>query len=104
MPLYEYRCEANGRVIEVTHPMDADLETWLEVCYVAQIPVGDTDPMAPVKRVLTRAPQVSVGTSNAELRALGFTKLVKRADGVYENVTAERGSEGRIVRADDDDG
>ncbi|MBF0099722.1 MAG: zinc ribbon domain-containing protein [Desulfobacterales bacterium] len=39
------------------------------------------------------------GKTNAELRDLGFTKLVKRDDGVYENVT-HRGSESRYVLRD----
>jgi putative FmdB family regulatory protein len=34
---------------------------------------------------------ISVAKSNSELRDLGFTKLVRRDDGVYENVTARKG-------------
>lgn len=101
MPVYEYHCDANGQTIDVVHSMDAELTTWLEVCYVAQVPLGETDPLAPVRRVLTRAPGVSVVQGNAELRDQGFTKLVRRDTGVYENVTA-KGDEKRIVRADDD--
>ncbi|MGK0168487.1 MAG: hypothetical protein ACI9W2_000203 [Gammaproteobacteria bacterium] len=100
MPVYEYRCDANGQTIDVAHKMDAELTTWLEVCYVAQIPMGDTDPLSPVRRVLTRAPGMSVVKGNAELREQGFTKLVKREDGVYENVTA-KGDEARVVHRDD---
>ena len=37
--------------------------------------------------------------TNGELRDLGFTKLVKRDDGVYENVTA-RGSDSRYMEKD----
>lgn len=37
--------------------------------------------------------------TNSELRDLGFTKLVKRDDGVYENVTA-RNRDGRLVIRD----
>ena len=101
MPVYEYRCDENGRTVDVLHAMDVELTTWFEVCYVAQIPIGDTDPMAPVRRILTRAPGVTVTHGNAELREQGFKKLVKREDGVYENVTAT-GSEQRVYRADDD--
>ena len=100
MPVYEYFCEANGLTIDVTHGIDAVLETWFEVCYVTQHPLGETDPLAPVRRVFTRAPGVSVAKSNAELRDVGFTKLVKREDGVYENVTARDGQK-RIVNTDD---
>lgn len=100
MPVYEYFCKRNGRTIELTHPLDADLSIWGEVCYVAQIALGKTDPMAPVERVLTRAPSAVVQTFNSEYRNLGFTKLVKRDNGVYENVTAIDG-EKRYMRADD---
>ena len=41
----------------------------------------------------------STTKSNSELRDLGFTKLVKRDDGVYENVTARNG-ESRVVNRD----
>ncbi len=88
MPAYDYFCEANQQTVEVTHPLDIRLETWIELCYVAQIAVGDTDPAAPVKRVIKKAPGVAVSTFNSELKNMGFTKLVKRDDGIYENVTA----------------
>lgn len=100
MPVYDYFCEANGRTVEVAHPVHAELRIWGEVCFVAQIPLGDTDPLAPVRRVITRAPGALVQTFNAEYRNLGFTKLVKRDEGVYENVTAVEG-EKRYMRPDD---
>ena len=100
MPTYDYFCEANGQTVEVSHPLDAELRYWAEVCYVAQHPLGDTDPMASVRRVFTRAPGTVVSTGNAELKNLGMTKLVKRDAGVYENVTATDG-EKRYMRHDD---
>lgn len=100
MPSYDYFCEANGRTVELSHPLHAELRIWGEVCYVARIPLGDTDPAAPVRRVMTRAPAAVVHTSNAEYRNAGFTRLVKRDEGVYENVTAIDG-EKRYMRADD---
>ena len=100
MPVYDYFCESNGRTVEVSHSLDADLSIWGEVCYVAQIALDDTDPMAPVQRVLTRAPGAAVKTFNAEYKNIGFSKLVKRDDGVYENVTAVDG-EKRYMRAGD---
>ena len=36
--------------------------------------------------------------SNSELRDLGFTKLVKRDDGVYENMTARCGDSRYMVK------
>ncbi len=87
MPLYDYLCEANGRKVEVNHPIDATLETWGELCYAAQIPLGDTDPMTPVKKIIS-APNLSIPVTKTKLKELGFTKLIKRDQGVYENVTA----------------
>lgn len=100
VPSYDYFCEANGRTIEVQHPLDAELTYWGQLCFAAQIPLGDTDPMAPVRRVFTRPPAAVVTTSDAELKNEGFTKLVRRDEGVYENVTAT-GSEKRYMRQDD---
>ena len=87
MPAYYYFCEANGRTVEVTHTIDATLKTWGEVCYVAQIPLGDTDPLAPAQKVIS-APAIAIPVSNTKLKEKGFAKLVKRDQGVYENVTA----------------
>lgn len=100
MPVYEYHCEDNGCVVEVSHPMAAKLHTWGELCYVAQIPLQDTDPLAPISRIFTRPPGVAVSTFNSELKNIGFTKLVKRDDGVYENVTAT-GKEKRYMNRGD---
>lgn len=102
MPVYCYRCEENGRAVEVEHTMQARLQTWGEVCFVAQIPLGDTDPMAPVERVLQSAPGVAVPVFNSELKGHGFTKLVRRDEGVYENVTAGEGEKRYMVRGDKD--
>jgi hypothetical protein len=44
----------------------------------------------PVKKIISRT-NISCPKSNSELRDLGFTKLVRRDDGVYENVTARNG-------------
>ncbi len=88
MPAYDYHCEENGMTVEVYHSIDTVIHTWGEVCYIAQISLGDTDPMAPVKKVIKHAPGVAVPISNSDLKSKGFTKLVKRDDGVYENVTA----------------
>ena len=100
MPVYNYFCEANGRDIEVEHTLKADLRTWMELCYVARIPLGETDPLAPVKRVLKKAPGVAIPAFNSELKNAGFTKLVRRDRGVYENVTALDG-EKRYMEAGD---
>lgn len=87
MPAYDYFCEANGRTVEVVHTINATLKSWGEVCYVAQIPLGDTDPLAPVQKIIS-APAIAVPVADSRLKELGFAKLVRRDQGVYENVTA----------------
>lgn len=52
----------------------------------------------PVRRLISK-PMISVPRSDAEIRDAGFTKLVRRDDGVYENVTARNG-ESRYVHRD----
>ncbi len=99
MPAYDYFCEANGKTIEVVHTIHVTLNTWGELCYVAQIPLGDTDPLAPVRKVIS-APAISIPAGNSTLKEKGFTKLVKRDHGVYENVTALDG-EKRYMKAGD---
>jgi predicted nucleic acid-binding Zn ribbon protein len=99
MPTYDYYCEANGRTIEVAHTVNATLRTWGEVCYVAQIPLGNTDPLASVRKLIS-APAISVPIANTKLKEIGFTKLVRRDKGVFENVTA-LDHEKRYFRADD---
>ena len=99
MPVYVYLCEANGLQVEVRHGIEQQLGTWGEVCFAAQIPMGETDFLSPVRKVLT-PPAIAIPTSDSELRSKGFTKLVKRDDGVYENVT-RIGDEARYMRKGD---
>ena len=79
MPCYDYYCEANGQTVEVRHGVDVVLTTWGEVCYAAQVPIGETEFTAPVRKVLS-PPAISLPTGNAKLKEVGFTKLVKRDD------------------------
>lgn len=53
MPTYEYRCEANGRVVEVRHNMAERLATWGQLCERAGIAAGRTDPAAPVEKLIS---------------------------------------------------
>ncbi len=100
MPRYDYYCERNGRTVTVEHPVQVELRIWGEVCYCAQIPLGDTPCDAPVRKRLAPAPVHSV-VGAAQLREKGFSKLVRRERGVYENVTAGTG-EVRLVAIGDD--
>ncbi len=101
MPCYDYYCEANSQTIEVRHGVDVVLTMWGEVCYAGQLPMGETEFAAPVRKVLS-APGISLPTGDAKLKEIGFTKLVKRDDGVYENVT-RTGDEERYMKAGDAD-
>lgn len=87
MPTYEYRCPANGRVVEVLHGISEKMETWGQLCETAGCAPGETDPSAAVERLIA-APGLAFPKTNSELKNMGFTKLVKRDSGVYENVTA----------------
>jgi len=82
MPVYEYEHTASscalGRIFEITQPLD---EPALTVCPRCG---------RPVKKLISLVGH-SVPKSNSELRDIGFTKLVKREDGVYENVTSRKG-------------
>ena len=88
MPLYDYFCPSNNRQLEVMHSISQEVKTWGEVCQLANCDPGDTPVDAPVRRVVS-APMLSIPTSNTDYKNAGFTKLVKRDQGVYENVTAQ---------------
>lgn len=88
MAVYEYEhlgpaC-ARGQVFEAVQSIHDEP---LAVC---------PDCGVPVRRLISLV-GISTPKGNSELRDLGFTKLVKRDDGVYENVTARDG-ESRYMR------
>ena len=53
MPTYDYRCDANGQVVEVRHSMSEQLTTWGELCALAGLEPGATPPDSPVERLIT---------------------------------------------------
>jgi hypothetical protein len=53
MPTYDYRCDTNGQVVEVSHRMSENLATWGELCTRAGIASGDTPADSPVHRLAT---------------------------------------------------
>lgn len=53
MPKYDYLCEANGQVVEVSHAMQERLSTWGELCARSGQPQGDTPADSPVKKLIT---------------------------------------------------
>jgi putative FmdB family regulatory protein len=89
MPIYEYEhldgaCGL-GRVFEHRQPMT---EAALTQCPACGATVG---------KVISRI-NINTPKGNSALKDLGFTKLVKRDDGVYENVTARSGDSRYMVR------
>ena len=55
MPTYEYRCPANGCLVEVRHGMAERLLSWGELCERAGITPGVTDPASPVEKLISAA-------------------------------------------------
>ena len=53
MPTYNYRCDANGKTVEVIHSMREQLNSWGELCEKAGIEPGKTALDAPVRRLAT---------------------------------------------------
>lgn len=96
MPRYDYRCDENSVTIEVVHSMAIQVSTWGQLCELSGQALGDTDPQAPVRKVIMTAPMANTPAGNSELKNLGFTKLEKRYDGTYENVT-RTGTEKRFL-------
>jgi putative FmdB family regulatory protein len=82
MPVYEYehteQACAVGGVFDVTQSLK---ERPLSKCPHCG---------GPIKKLISLV-GVSTPKTNSELKDMGFTKLVKRDDGVYENVTARDG-------------
>lgn len=97
MPVYEYtHCDTlndgdcpRGQEFEETQSIKEDALTTCPSCG------------RPIKRLLSRV-FVSTPTGDSALKNMGFTKLVKRDSGVYENVTAT-GSESRYMEANKPD-
>lgn len=55
MPRYDYICPANDCVIEVSHPMSHTVRCWGELCELADMACGETDPKSPVERLVSHA-------------------------------------------------
>ena len=87
MPIYEFEHDETpcslGKVFDFKQSIDDEPLSQCPQC------------SGKVKKIVSRI-NISCPKSNSELRDLGFTKLVKRDDGVYENVTA-RGNDSRYM-------
>ena len=89
MPIYEYEhlrelCSL-GKIFEIKQSINDKSLTQCPTCH------------NPVRKRISRI-ALSIQKTNAEIRDLGFSKLVKRDDGVYENVTRRNG-ESRYMEA-----
>ena len=74
MPTYDYRCDSNGRVLEVTHRMSESLSTWGELCERTGTTLGDTPASSPVQRLATGGNIISsnsMGSGTAPAPACG---------------------------------
>lgn len=96
MPRYDYMCDDNGQTVEVTHGISSKINTWGELCQLAGIESGDTSVDATVRKIFNIAPMANTPKGDSWLKNQGWTKLVKRSDGTYENVT-RTGSEKRFL-------
>ena len=89
MPVYEYEHKEEtcsmGRIFSLTQSMHDEPLTRCPICE------------NPVKKIISIS-NISTPKGNSELKDLGFTKLVKRDDGVYENVTARDGDSKVVIR------
>lgn len=66
MPTYEYKCESNGRVVEVSHKMAEKMKTWGELCKRADINPGKTDLKSPVTKLMSAGFVNTGGSSSGE--------------------------------------
>jgi len=71
MAIYEYRCEANGRTVEVRHGMSEEIRTWGELARRAGVEPGDTPAGAPVERLMSAGVPLTGGGPSAKGSASG---------------------------------
>lgn len=87
MPIYEYEHTENACALGVQFETRQSIhDAALKQC---------PECGGPVKKLISPV-GISTPKTNSELRDLGFTKLVRRDDGVYENVTA-RGRDSKFM-------
>ena len=98
MPTYLYR--VGEERLEVIHSMKADPTTWGELKALVSLPERDYSDDLPVERLIVPV-AARVSEFTADYKNKGFARLEKREHGVYENVTAPKGSDDRFVNAND---
>jgi len=53
MITYDYHCDENGITLSVRHSIKKKLNTWAELCSLADHCVGETPPKTPVRRLIS---------------------------------------------------
>ena len=66
MPTYDYRCPANGQVVEVRHSMHDAIHNWGELCAAAGIELNGTAADSPVEKLLSASSVVKSNTLGSE--------------------------------------
>ena len=89
MPVYLYRIKSSDERFEVKHSMSQRPQTLGELCQVAGLELNGQDPDLEIERLIQPV-GIAVSDFRADIRDRGFSKLVKRSDGNYENVTARK--------------
>lgn len=72
MPTYDYLCETNGRVVEVSHKMSEQLATWGELCVRAGIDPGKTPEASLITRLITGGAVISSGNLGSTERPCDY--------------------------------
>lgn len=62
MPTYDYRCPANGEVLEARHRLSEAVRTWGELCALTGRDPGTTPPGSPVEKLATGGQVVRAGS------------------------------------------
>ena len=89
MPIYEY--EHTGQPCHLNQQFEV-------VQSISEKPLTHCPECGGKIKKLISQSNISTTKSNSELRDMGFTKLVRRDDGVYENVTARGGDKKMVLR------
>jgi predicted nucleic acid-binding Zn ribbon protein len=71
MPYYEYRCDANGKTIEVRHGMNEQLKTWGEVVARAGQDAAGTPVESSVERLMSASVPLTGSGSEAGFGGCG---------------------------------
>jgi len=66
MPTYDYRCPANGQVVEVKHRINDAIHTWGELCAAAGIDPASTPTDSPVEKILSASSFVKSNSLGSE--------------------------------------